>query len=349
MIHTLCIDIETYSSADLPKAGTYHYAEDKDFRVLLFGYSVDHGPVEVIDLEAGETIPCDVIEAIKNPSVIKWAFNAAFERVCISRMLGMKTGEYLDPSGWRCSMVWSAYLGLPMSLEMVGGVLGLEKQKMKEGRLLIRRFCKPGKNGRNLPSDYPNEWETFKDYNRRDVETEMAIQDRLVSFPVPDEVWREYADSERINDRGVLVDLAMARKVIDVDRQSSSDIAARLREITGVENPNSPTQMKSWLADNGLEVETLGRKEVARLATEVADNLREPLLLRLKLAKSSIRKYDAMIATACSDSRARGHVPVLRLPHGPLGRKACADAEPPPEPHRGPCWGKEQGRLTRLL
>lgn len=265
MIHTLSIDIETYSSVDLPKAGTYRYAEDKDFSVLLFGYSADHGPVEVIDIETGETIPSEVIEAIKDPSVIKWAFNASFERVCISRMLGMKTGEYLDPSNWRCSMVWSAYLGLPMSLEMVGGLLALEKQKMKEGRVLFRRFCRPGKNGRNHPSDYPDEWKTFKDYNRRDVETEMAIQDRLASFPVPDEVWTEYADSERINDRGVLVDLAMARKVIDIDRQSSSDISTRLREITGVENPNSPAQMKSWLSDNGLEVETLGRKEVEGL------------------------------------------------------------------------------------
>lgn len=306
MIQTLSIDIETYSSADLAKAGTYRYAEADDFRVLLFSYSVNHGPVNVIDLEAGETIPSDVIEAIRDPSFIKWAFNASFERVCISRMLGMKTGEYLDPASWRCSMIWSAYLGLPMSLEMAGEVLGLGKQKMKEGKALIRRFCRPGRAGRNLPSSFPDEWTLFKEYNRRDVETEMAIQDRLSPFPVPDLVWKEYTDSERINDRGVLVDLAMARKVIDIDRQSSANIASRLREITGLENPNSTMQMKAWLADNGLEVETLGRKEVAALATKVKEELREPLQLRLRLAKSSIRKYDAMLATACSDARARG-------------------------------------------
>ena len=306
MIHTLCIDIETYSSVDLAKAGTYHYAEADDFQVLLFGYSADHGPVVVVDLEAGETIPSEVIEAIKDPAVMKWAFNAAFERVCISRMICMEMGEYLDPSSWRCSMIWSAYLGLPMSLEMVGEVLGLGKQKMKEGKALIRRFCRPDKSGRILPSSFPDEWTLFKDYNRRDVETEMAIQDRLSPFPVPYMVWTEYADSERINDRGVLVDLAMAKKVIDIDRQSSADISARLREITGLENPNSAMQMKAWLADNGLEVETLDRKEVAELAANVKEELREPLQLRLKLAKSSIRKYDAMLATACSDARARG-------------------------------------------
>lgn len=306
MIHTLSIDIETYSSADLAKAGTYRYAESEDFRVLLFGYSADHGPVHVVDLENGEIIPPDILEAIRNPSVVKWAFNASFERVCLSRHLGLPTGEYLDPSSWRCSMVWSAYLGLPMSLENVGSVLGLEHQKMKEGRLLIRRFCRPGRCGRCLPSDHPDEWALFKEYNRRDVETEMAIQDRLSPFPVPDSVWKEYADSEIISDRGVLVDLAMARKVIDIDRQSSADIASRLREITGLENPNSTMQMKAWLADNGLEVETLGRKEVAALAANVQEELREPLQLRLKLAKSSIRKYDAMLATACSDARARG-------------------------------------------
>lgn len=306
MIQTLSIDIETYSSADLAKAGTYRYVESDDFRVLLFGYSIDHGPIEVVDLEAGEAIPSEVIKAIRDKSVIKWAFNASFERVCISRMLGMKTGEYLDPTSWRCSMIWSAYLGLPMSLEMVGEVLGLGKQKMKEGKALIRRFCRPTQSGRILPSSFPDEWTLFKDYNRRDVETEMAIQDRLSPFPVPDSVWKEYADSEIINDRGVLVDLAMAKKVIDIDRQSSADISARLREITGLENPNSAMQMKAWLADNGLEVETLDRKEVAELAANVKEELREPLQLRLKLAKSSIRKYDAMLATACSDARARG-------------------------------------------
>ena len=193
-----------------------------------------------------------------------------------------------------------------MSLEMAGEVLGLGKQKMKEGKALIRRFCRPGRAGRNLPSSFPDEWTLFKEYNRRDVETEMAIQDRLSPFPVPDLIWKEYADSERINDRGVLVDLAMARKVIDIDRQSSADISARLKEITGLENPNSAMQMKAWLADNGLEVETLDRKEVAALAANVQEELREPLQLRLKLAKSSIRKYDAMLATACSDARARG-------------------------------------------
>ena len=210
MIHSLSSDIETYSSADLAKTGTYRYAESDDFRVLFFGYSVDRGPVRVVDLEVGELIPTDILEAIRNPAVVKWAFNASFERVCISRMLGMKTGEYLDPSSWRCSMVWSAYLGLPMSLENVGGVLGLDKQKMKEGRLLVRRFCRPGRAERCLPSEHPEEWTLFREYNRRDVETELAIQARLSGFPVPDEVWSEYVDSENINDRGVLVDMDLS-------------------------------------------------------------------------------------------------------------------------------------------
>ena len=305
-MHSISIDIETYSSADLAKTGTYRYAESDDFRVLLFGYSVDHGPVHVVDLEAGEIIPPDILDAILNPSVVKWAFNASFERVCLSRHLGLPTGEYLDPSSWRCSMVWSAYLGLPMSLENVGAVLGLDKQKMKEGRLLIRRFCRPGREGRCLPSGHPKEWALFREYNRRDVETEMAIQKRLSPFPVPDSVWSEYVDSERINDRGVLVDLDFVHRVLSVDAESAADIEGRLKAITGLENPNSPVQMKRWLASKGLHIDSLGRKEVSSLVSTVHDDLKEPLRLRLRLAKSSIRKYDAMLATACSDGRARG-------------------------------------------
>lgn len=306
MIHSLSVDIETFSSVDLGKAGTYRYAESDDFRVMLFGYSINHGPVDVIDLEAGETVPADVIDALRNPSVTKWAFNASFERICLSRHLGLQTGEYLDPSSWRCTMVWSAYLGLPMSLENVGAVLGLEEQKMKEGRMLIRRFCRPGKAGRFLPSDHPDEWAIFKEYNRRDVVTEMSIQKRLALFPVPDKVWEEYVDSERINDRGVLIDLDFAHKVLAIDAESSAGIERRLKEITGLENPNSPIQMKTWLSSKGLQIDSLGRKEVSALVSSVPDDLKEPLLLRLKLAKSSIRKYDAMLATACSDGRARG-------------------------------------------
>ena len=247
----ISIDIETYSSADLTKTGVYRYVESPDFEILLFGYSVDGGEVEVIDLAVGEKIPEKIVSALTDDSILKWAFNASFERVCLSRWLGYETGEYLDPSSWRCSMVWSAYMGLPLSLESVGAILGLEQQKMREGKDLIRFFSKPCrptiKNGgrtRNLYYHDEEKWETFKAYNKRDVETEMGIQKRLGKFPVPDEVWDEYHLSEEINDRGIGVDTNFVSHAIARDRDSSNDLRHRLQQLTALTNPNSVVQMK---------------------------------------------------------------------------------------------------------
>ncbi len=309
----LSIDIETYSSADLTKTGVYRYAESPDFEVLLFGYSADGGDVRVVDLAAGEQIPAEIVSALTDDSVIKWAFNASFERVCLSRWLGCGTGEYLDPSSWRCSMVWSAYMGLPLSLEAVGAVLGLERQKMREGRDLIRFFSKPcrptEKNGgrtRNLYCHDPEKWATFKAYNKRDVETETGIQNRLRKFPVPDEVWDEYHLSEEINDRGIGVDMDFVRHAIACDRDSSTDLRRRLQQLTSLTNPNSVAQMKEWLSQQGLEVESLDKKAVIKLLKDCPDDLREVLVIRQQLAKSSVRKYTAMESSVCSDGRVRG-------------------------------------------
>ncbi len=309
----LSIDLETYSSADLTKTGVYRYVEAPDFEVLLFGYSADGGDVRVVDLAAGEKIPEEIVSALTDDGVIKWAFNASFERICLSRWLGYGTGEYLDPSSWRCSMVWSAYMGLPLSLEAVGAVLGLELQKMREGRDLIRFFSKPcrpsEKNGgrtRNLYSHDPEKWATFKAYNKRDVETETGIQNRLRKFPVPDEVWDEYHLSEEINDRGIGVDTDFVRRAIACDRESSSDLRLRLQQLTSLANPNSVAQMKEWLSRQGLEVESLDKKAVIKLLKDCPDDLREVLVIRQQMAKSSVKKYTAMENSVCADGRVRG-------------------------------------------
>lgn len=309
----ISIDIETFSSADLTKTGVYRYVESPDFEILLFGYSVDGGEVSVIDLAAGEKIPADILSALTDESILKWAFNASFERVCLSRYLGYPTGKYLEPSSWRCSMVWSAYMGLPLSLESVGSVLGLEQQKMREGKDLIRFFSKPCRptiknegRTRNLWYHDEEKWETFKAYNKRDVETEMGIQQRLRKFPVPDEVWREYHLSERINDRGIGVDTDFVVHAIARDRDSSNDLRSRLQDITALQNPNSVSQMKDWLAEKGLETESLDKKAVIELLKDCPEELREVLTIRQQLAKSSVKKYTAMENAVCADDRVRG-------------------------------------------
>lgn len=312
-MNCLFVDIESYSSVDLSKSGVYRYCEAEDFEILLFGYSVDGGPVQVVDLARGEQIPKDILEALTDRCVVKWAFNAAFERICLSRFLGLPTGTYLDSSSWRCTMIWSAYLGLPLSLMGVGAVLGLEKQKLSEGKGLIRYFCIPcaptianGGRRRNHPADAVDKWNLFVDYNKRDVEVELAIHQRLRHFPVPDAIWDEYHLDQRINDRGVLVDRQLVRSAIEMDSQSRHELVSRMQEITDLENPNSVSQVKTWLADNGLEVDSLGKKDVISALVDAPREIREVLELRLQLAKSSIKKYQAMENTACSDDRARG-------------------------------------------
>lgn len=309
----LSIDIETYSGVDLAKSGVHHYCESQDFEILLFAYSVDGCEVQVVDLANGEMVPPEVIAALTDDSVIKWAFNAQFERVCLSRWLGMRTGEYLDPQAWRCTMVWSAYMGLPLSLEGAGAVLGLEKQKLTEGKDLIRFFCKPcnptaanGQRTRNLPEHAPDKWTVFKAYNRRDVETELSIQDRLAKFPVPEGIWDEYKLDQEINDRGVSLDMELVRQAIEADNRSRAELTRLMRELTELENPNSVAQMKRWLSDYGLETDTLGKKAVAELLKIAPEPLGQALALRQQLAKSSVKKYQAMENAVCSDGRARG-------------------------------------------
>lgn len=312
-MHYMSVDIETHSSTDLAKSGVFRYCEAEDFEILLFGYSVDGGAVQVVDLARGKKIPKEIVEALTDTSVVKWAFNAAFERICLSRFLGLPTGTYLDPSSWRCTMVWSAYLGLPLSLMGVGAVLGLEKQKIADGKDLIRYFCIPcnptiANRGRrrNHPYDAPDKWFLFVEYNKRDVEVEMAIHQRLARFPVPDAVWDEYHLDQRINDRGVMVDGELVRSAIEMDSLSRQELVFRMKHLTDLENPNSVSQVKTWLADNGLEVESLGKKEVKAALKDAPRQIQQVLELRLQLAKSSVRKYQAMENAVCSDGRARG-------------------------------------------
>ena len=326
---TLSIDIETYSDVPLQKSGVYRYCESPNFEILLFGYSADSGPVQVVDLACGEKIPADVLNALTDDTVTKWAFNASFERVCLSRYLrdlgisldpfhdkhplSQEMAPFLNPESWRCSMVWAATMGLPLSLEGVGSVLGLEKQKLTEGKELIKFFCQPcaptktnGQRTRNRPFHAPDKWDAFKRYNLRDVETEMGIQQRLAKFPVPDQVWEEYHIDQEINDRGVRLDMELVRSAIDMDTCSRHELTTAMKRITALENPNSVQQMKQWLSDNGMETESLDKKAVAELLKDAPAELREVLSLRQQLAKSSVRKYQAMENTVCSDSRARG-------------------------------------------
>lgn len=324
---TLSIDIETYSSVDLAKCGVYKYTEATDFDILLFGYSADGNPVQVVDLASGETIPPEVIAALTNDDVTKWAFNAQFERICLSRWLrdhGVfdnayysipedTVGNYLDPASWKCTMIWSAYMGLPLSLEGVGAVLGLGKQKLTEGKELIKYFCQPcaptkanGGRTRNLPENAPDKWAAFKRYNIRDVEVEMSIQEKLAKFPVPEMVWEQYHLDQEINDRGVALDMELVHQAIAMDTRSRADLTAAMKKLTALDNPNSVQQMKQWLSDNGLEVDSLGKKEVAEMLKTAPAELQKVLLLRQQLAKSSVKKYQAMEKAVCADGRARG-------------------------------------------
>ena len=315
----ISIDIETFSSVDLGKCGVYKYAESPDFEILLFGYSVDGDPVQVVDLASGEQIPCEILAALMDSKIRKWAFNAQFERICLSRYLSdlgvaIGTGNgYLNPDSWFCSMVWSATLGLPLSLEGVGAVLGLEKQKLTEGKTLIRYFCIPcsptktnGGRTRNYPTDDPEKWKKFKVYNLRDVETEMGIQSKLSRFPVSGSIWSEYHLDQIINDRGIGVDMPFVHSAIDLDGVSRELLTDELRKKTGLENPNSVMQMKEWLSQNGLETDTLGKKAVEQLIKESPEDLAEVLKLRQQLAKSSVKKYTAILNAVCKDSRVRG-------------------------------------------
>ena len=328
---TLSIDIETYSSVDLSKCGVYKYAESPNFEVLLFAYSVDGGEVQAVSLAEGESIPGCILDALTDETVTKWAFNANFERVCLSRYLSdmgvsldpfadshfssehLGLARFLNPEAWRCSMVWSAYMGLPLSLEGAGAALGLEKQKLSEGRDLIRYFCTPckptisnGQRTRNLPGHATEKWEMFKAYNQRDVETELSIQTRIANFPVPDSVWDEYTQDQQINDLGVLLDMALVHNAITADTRSREELTRLMRELTELDNPNSVAQMKQWLADNGIETDTLGKKAGAELLKDAPEPLGKVLALRQQLAKSSVRKYAAMENAACADGRARG-------------------------------------------
>lgn len=305
----ISIDIESYSDIDINKAGVYRYIDSPEFKILLFAYAVDGGEVQLVDLTRGERIPKEILDALSNPSITKWAYNANFERVALSAFLGMPTGQYLDPEGWKCSMVWAATLGLPMGLAKVGEVLALDKQKMSEGRGLIYKFCKPDKKTgqRVLPEEFPEDWETFRRYNIRDVETEMGIQKMISPFPCSDELWQEYWIDQRINDRGVKVDLTLAQNAVDMSRTLSQDLKDRMRDLTGLENPNSTAQLDLWLREHGVDMESLGKKDVTAMIDATDDPLiKEVMQLRLQSAKSSVKKYETMLRATCSDGRARG-------------------------------------------
>ena len=323
-IETLSIDLETRSAADIGKTGVYRYAEDPEFDILLFGVSVNGGPVTVYDLASGDVVPQEIIEALRDESVIKYAYNASFERICLSYWMWKKDIEHdnylfdpfdewslLNPKSWRCDMVWAAYNGLPLSLAQVGAVLGLEQQKMSEGKALIRYFCTPYATIDYIPrfhspSDAPEKWELFKAYNKRDVEVEMAIQERLRKYPVPDFVWDEYHLDQEINDRGIKIDWCLVKGAMEVDQTCQEQLMTKMRSLTGLENPNSVSQLKSYLTENGLQMESLGKKQVQAMIPEVPEDLQEVLELRLQAAKSSIRKYEAMRNVMCEDCRCRG-------------------------------------------
>ena len=324
----LSIDLETYSDIDIQKCGAYKYAESDNFEILLFGVSVDGSPVKVYDLACGDTVPEEILAALSDVNVTKWAFNAAFERICLSNWLKRHHPEhfcgysipedpaskYLDPESWKCTMIWSAYMGLPLSLEGVGAVLKLQDQKLKEGKDLIRYFCTPCKstksNGgrtRNLPQHDSEKWIRFKEYNRRDVEVEMAIKKRLSKYPVPDFVWDEYHLDQEINDRGIVLDMQVVENAIVFDENTRTELSSAMQDITNLDNPNSVQQMKQWLSDNGLETESLDKNTVKELIHTASEKkIVDVLLLRQQLAKSSIKKYQAMQNAVCNDGRAHG-------------------------------------------
>ena len=305
----LGIDIETFSDVDLMKCGVYAYADSPAFEVLLFAYCFDGGETRVIDLAQGEALPEDVAEAVFDGSVVKTAFNANFERTCLSKYFG----RYLPPDSWHCSAVQAAMLALPRSLEDVGAVLGLDERKMKEGKELIRYFCVPCKptkaNGgrrRNLPCHAPEKWEVFKRYCRRDVDVEKAIRRKLGKFPIPEGEMEAYRLDQRINDRGVLVDMGLVRQAVRCERLHKGVATERAYELTGLENPNSVAQLKGWLGENGVEAESLSKKAVTEMIGESDGEVEELLRLRLLMAKTSVKKYEAMERSVCSDGRVHG-------------------------------------------
>lgn len=324
----LSIDLETYSDVDISKCGAYKYVESDNFEILLFGVSVDGDPVKVYDLACGDTIPEEILAALSDDNVTKWAFNASFERICLSNWLKRHHPEhfygysipedpaskYLDPSAWKCTMIWSAYMGLPLSLEGVGAVLKLQDQKLKEGKDLIRYFCTPCKptkaNGgrtRNLPQHDSEKWIRFKEYNRRNGEVEMAIKKRLAKYPVPEQIWDEYHLDQEINDRGIALNMTVVENAIAFDERSREELTAAMQDITNLDNPNSVQQMKEWLSDNGVETESLDKKAVKELIkTTDEQTVQDALILRQQLAKSSVKKYQAMQNAVCRDGRAHG-------------------------------------------
>ena len=317
-LRSLAIDVETFSPVPLAKSGVYPYAADPEFELLLFGYSIDGGGVHVIDLAGGDRLPDEVLAALTDPAVTKWAHNAAFERVCLSAWLRsyhpalLDTG-LLDPAQWRCTMIWSACLGLPMSLDVVATALDLDVQKDTAGKKLIKQFCAPatpsvlnGGGTRNLPGSDPDGWQAFVEYNRRDVEVELAIHDRLSSFPMPDVEWDAYALDQRINDTGINLDHTLADAAVTIDDQHRSAALARARQLTGLENPNSPIQLKDWLTTHGCHIDSLAKAEVEAALETATGTVKEVLELRGDLAKSSVKKYQAMNNVAGADRRARG-------------------------------------------
>ena len=310
---TINIDIETFSSINISKSGVYKYVESEDFEVLLFAYSIDGGKTEIVDIANGEELSEEIIQALLDDNVIKWAFNAQFERICLSRFLKLPKGTYLNPKSWRCTMIWSAYMGLPFSLEGVGKVLGLEKQKLIEGKDLIKYFCVPctptksnGFRDRNFPYHDKIKWESFKTYNIRDVDTEKEIQCKLMKFPVPDFIWEEYHLDQEINDRGIKVDLDFVERVIALDDKVRTKLMSELQILTELENPNSVVQLKGWLSEQGVETESLDKKSVKELVKVTKGEVSKALALRMQLSKSSIKKYQAMKDVACEDNRCRG-------------------------------------------
>ena len=326
-IESISIDIETYSDRDLKKCGVYKYAESPNAELLLFGYSINNDPVTVIDVAQGEEVPEFILKALTDDNIIKWAYNASFERIFLSVWLKRNypqyfvsysidedtVSNYLDPSAWRCSLVWGAVMGLPLSLKGIGAVLKLDEQKMSEGSDLIRYFCVPCKptksNGgrtRNLPEHAPEKWATFVAYNKRDVEVELSIKEKLKNFPVPEFLWDEYHLDQEINDRGIGVDMKLVTNAIAFDERSKGTISSQMKDMTDLENPNSVVQMKAWLAENGMETETLGKKAVAELMKNAPESLAQVLALRQQLAKSSVKKYQAMENAVCDDGRVRG-------------------------------------------
>ena len=326
-IKSLSIDLETYSDVDLSKSGVYKYTESDNFEILLFAYSINHGEVEVVDLAQGEKLPIEIIKALVDDGITKWAYNASFERVCLSRYISRyypeyfisysinedTVNEFLNPNSWRCSMIWSAYLGLPLSLAGVGSVLGLEEQKLKEGKDLIKYFCVPcnptktnGGRTRNLPEHDVAKWELFKSYNKRDVEVEVSIQERLQSYPVPEFLWDEYHLDQEINDRGIALDMELVENAIKFDEIAKQKALDELQKLTNIENPNSVMQMKEWLNNNGVEMESLGKKQVIEMLKDAPKEIADVLELRQQISKSSVKKYLAMKNAGCVCNRARG-------------------------------------------